>query len=166
MCGRFQKTMHNTLHTTACLDQHLITINSPTVVQCSTITDCLCSPVATPPPPAVCLSLSVYAWTRPSTARTGRAWEKRPPDVLCWARSSGPQTHAGLWPTSWGTLPMSWLGIKLLHHRRLSPTLLSPRVVFSGPPRSRLAALLPTFSSHVCIRGRSYVQGNNRRGCD
>jgi len=25
---------------------------------------------------------------------------------------------------------------------------------------------LPIFSSHVCIRGRSYVQGNNRRGCD
>jgi len=73
MCGRFQKTTHYTLHATACLDQHLITINSPTVVQCSTITDCLCSRVATPPPPAV--SLSVYAWTRPSTARTGRVWE-------------------------------------------------------------------------------------------
>ena len=30
MCGRFQKTMHYTLHATACLDQHLITISSPT----------------------------------------------------------------------------------------------------------------------------------------
>ena len=119
------------------------------------------------------LSLSVYAWTRPSTARTGRAWEN--------ARLMSRAEHAALaprrtpdfdphtshnWPTSWGTRPMSWLGIKLLHHRRLSPTLLSPRVEFSGPRPSRLAALLPIFSSRVCIRGRSYVQGNNRRGCD
>jgi len=59
MCGRFQKTTHYTLHATACLDQHLITINAPTVLQCSTITDCLCSRVATPPPPAVSLSLSL-----------------------------------------------------------------------------------------------------------
>jgi len=29
MCGRYQKTTHYTLHATACLDQHLITINSP-----------------------------------------------------------------------------------------------------------------------------------------
>ena len=59
MCGRFQKTMHYTLHATACLNQHLITISSPTVLP---ITDSLCSHVATPPPPAVSLSLSVYAW--------------------------------------------------------------------------------------------------------
>jgi len=26
-------------------------------------------------------------------------------------------------------------------------------------------ALFPIFSSRVCIRGHSYVQGNNRRGC-
>ena len=106
MCGRFQKTTHYTLHATTCLDQHLIAIISPTVVQCSTITDCLCSRVATPPPPAVSLSLSLslclcmrgrgrllhYCTHRQSVG-------KRPPDVPCWARSSGPQTHAGLWHT-------------------------------------------------------------------
>jgi len=32
MCGCFQKTTHYTLHPTACLDQHLITISSPTVL--------------------------------------------------------------------------------------------------------------------------------------
>jgi len=32
MCGRFQKTTHYTLHAAACLDQHLITISSPTVL--------------------------------------------------------------------------------------------------------------------------------------
>jgi len=32
MCGHFQKTTHYTLHATACLDQHLITISSPTVL--------------------------------------------------------------------------------------------------------------------------------------
>ena len=100
MCGRFQKTMHYTLHATACLDQHLITIYSPTVVQCSTITDCLCSH----PSPArrvslslflslcVCVDEAVYCTHRQSVG-------KRPPDVPGWARSSGPQTHAGLWPT-------------------------------------------------------------------
>jgi len=46
---------------------------------------------------------------------------------------------------------MSWLGIKLLHHRRISPTLLSLRVVFSGPRRSHIAALLPIFSSRVIV---------------
>jgi len=88
MCGRFQKTTHYTLHAAACLDQHLITISSPTVLA---ITDCLCSRVATPPPPAVSLSLSLSVcvclvshsngsqlhcstW-QPSTARTDRAWE-------------------------------------------------------------------------------------------
>ena len=55
MCGCFQKTTHYTLHATACLDQHLITINSPTVLH----NHCLCSRVATPPPPAVSLSLSL-----------------------------------------------------------------------------------------------------------
>ena len=50
--------MHYTLHPTACLDQHLITISSPTVLH----NHCLCSRVATPPPPAVSLCLSVYVW--------------------------------------------------------------------------------------------------------
>jgi len=104
MCGRFQKTTHYTLHATACLDQHLITINSSTVVQCSTITDCLCSRVATPPPPAVSLSLSlslslclsVYAWIRPSTARTGRAWENTRLMSRAEHAALATQTHAGL----------------------------------------------------------------------
>jgi len=41
---------------------------------------------------------------------------------------------------------MSWLGIKLLHHRRLLPTLLSPRVVFLD----NVDRVLPLFcrSSH------------------
>jgi len=72
VCGRFQKTTHYTLHATACLDQHLITHDQLTH-SASTITDCLCSRVATPPPPAV--SLSLCPCMRPSTARTGRAWE-------------------------------------------------------------------------------------------
>ena len=99
--------------------------------------DCLCSRVATPPPPAVSLSLSlsvcvcvdaaVYCTHRQSVG-------KRPPVVPCWALSTQ------LWPPDarrtlthtrhtiahlMGHTPMSWLGIKLLHHRRLSPTLLS-----------------------------------------
>ena len=62
MCGCFQKTTHYTLHAAACLDQHLITISSPTVLRSH------CSRVATPPPPtmslslSLSLSLSVYAW--------------------------------------------------------------------------------------------------------
>jgi len=91
MCGRFQKTTHYTLHATACLDQHLITINAPTVLQCSTITDCLCSRVATPPPPAVSLSLSLCVCVNAAVYCThGQSVGKRPPDVRCWARSSGP----------------------------------------------------------------------------
>ena len=178
MCGRFQKTTHYTLHATACLDQHLITINSPTVVQCSTITDtdCLCSRVATPPPPAVSLSLSLsLCLSMRGRGRLLHALAERG-KTPAWC----PVLSTQLWPPdARRTLTHTrhtidrlrgahsrCLGVKLVHHRRLSPTLLSLRVVFSGPRRARLAALLPIFSSRVCIRGRSYVQGNNRRGCD
>jgi len=161
MCGRFQKntTIHCTLRRA-----WISTWSGSTHPQYSTITDwftdCLCSRVATPPPPAVSLSLSVCVCVDAAVYCTHRqSVGKRPPDVPCWARSSGPLTHAGLWPTH-----VTRLGLASL--RRLSPTLLSPRLVFSGPRRSRLAALLPIFSSRVCIRGRTYVQGNNRRGCD
>jgi len=174
MCGRFQKTTHYTLHATACLDQHLITISSPTVLHNHWLS---LQPCGYPSPARrVSLSLSVcaavYCTYRQSVG-------KLPPEVPCWARSSGPQvavvisrlarlnaSRPDFDPHTSRNWPTSWLGIKLLHHRRLSPTLLSSRVEFSGPRRSRLAALLPIFSSRVCIRGRSYVQGNNSRGCN
>ena len=101
MCGRFQETTHYTLHATACLYQHLITINSPTVLQ--SITDSLSSQPCGHTFPACCFSLSlsfsdcvsvdaaVYCTHRQSVG-------KRPPDIPCWARSSAPQMHAGLWP--------------------------------------------------------------------
>jgi len=61
MCGRFQKTTHYTLHATACLDQHLITISSPTVLpQSLTVSAAVWPPL--PHPPCLSLSLSVYAW--------------------------------------------------------------------------------------------------------
>jgi len=102
MCGRFQKTMHYTLHATACLDQHLSRSAHP---QYSTINDCLCSRVATPPRPP-CLSLSLclcmrgVSFQRQSTAlhyvaavhcTHRQSTGKLPPEVPCWARSSGPQ---------------------------------------------------------------------------
>ena len=100
MGGRFQKTTHYILHTTACLDQHLITIPSATVLR----NHCLCSCVATPPPPAVSLSLYVcmrgvsFQWQ--STALQcmvavccmhRQSAGKLPPEVPCGACSSGPQ---------------------------------------------------------------------------
>ena len=169
MCERFQKTTHYTLHATACLDHDQLT-HSSTVLHNHWLSLQPCSH----PSPARRVSLSVCVCVDPAVYCTHRqSVGKRPPDVPCWARSSGPRRTPDFdphtshnWPTLWGTLPMSWLGMKLLHHRRLSPTLLSPRVVFSGPRRSRLAALWPIFSSRVCIRGRFYMQENNRRGCD
>jgi len=197
ICGRFQKTTHYTLHATACLDQHLITISSPTVLHNHWLSLQPCGH----PSPALCvsLSLSVYAWClipmavnctvvrgscllhAPAEHGKTPAWSPLlstqlwPPggssDIDQW----GLMHHDGLWPTHvtqlthfLGHTPdvSAWLGIKLLHHRRLFPTLLSLRVEFSGPRRSCLAALLPIFSSRVCIQGHSYMQGNNRRWCD
>ena len=184
MCRRFQKTTHYTLHAlhaTACLDQHLITISSPTVLHNHWMS---LQPCGHPSPAcrvslSLCLSVRVCGHLLHAPAEHGKtpAWrpvlstQLWPPggsiDITKLNASRRTLTHTSHnWPTSWGTLPMSWLGIKLLHHRRLSPTLLSLRVEFSGPRRSCLATLLPIFSSRVCIRGRSYVQGNNRRGCD
>jgi len=97
--GCFQKTTHYILHTAACLDHHLIKICSPTVLR----NHCLCSRVATPPPPAVSLSLSVYVWCLIPVASSALQYMvavycthrqsagKLPPEVPCWARSSGPQ---------------------------------------------------------------------------
>ena len=53
----FPKTTHHTPHAMACLDQHLITISSPTVLH----NHCLCCHVATlpPAPRPPCLSLSL-----------------------------------------------------------------------------------------------------------
>jgi len=159
---------------TCCLDQHLITISSPTVLQSVIVSAAVWPPLPRPPS----LSLSVRLLHAPAERGKTPAWSpvlstqiSGPQVAVVIARRRGLMRHAGLWPThswptSWGTLPMSWLGIKLLHHRRLSPMLLSPRVEFSGPCRSHLAALLPIFSSRICIRGRSYVQGNNRRVCN
>jgi len=64
MCRRFQETTHYTLHATACLDQHLITISSPTVLHNHWLSLQLCGH----PSPArrvslsLSLTLSVYAW--------------------------------------------------------------------------------------------------------
>ena len=151
MCGRFQKntTIHCTLRRA-----WISTWSGSTHPQYSTITDWstdwLCSRVATPPPPAISLSLSVCVCVDAAVYCTHRqSVGKRPPDVPCWARSSGPLTHAGLWPTHVTRLGLA----SLLHQRRLSPTLLSPRLVFSGPRRSRLAALLIT-----CMHPRTYLR--------
>jgi len=179
MCGRFQKprTIHCTLRRA-----WISTWSRSAHPQYSTITDwftdCLCSRVATPPPPAMSLSLSLCLCMRgrgrllhapaergktPAAHRMSRAEHAA---LAPWRTPDFDPHTSHNWPTSWGTLRMSWLGIKLLHHRRLSPTLLSPCLVFSGPRQSRLAALLPIFSSRVCIQGRTYMQGNNRRGSD
>jgi len=104
MCGRFQKTTHYTVHATACLDQHLITISSPTVLHNHWLIHWLSVQPCSHSSPArrvslslsvsvcVCVDAAVYCTHRQSVG-------KRPPDVPCWARSSGPLTHAGLWPT-------------------------------------------------------------------
>jgi len=70
-----KKTTHYTLHTAACLDQHLITISSPTVLHNHWLSLQLCGH---PSPPAVYCT----HW---------QSMGKLPPDVRCWARSSGPQ---------------------------------------------------------------------------
>jgi len=158
--------------------------------QYSTITDCLCSHVATPPLPAVSLSLSVrvcvvssFQWQSTALQYVAAVYcthrqstGKLPPEVPCWARSSGPQVAVAISRSvrlnaSRRTLTHTRHTIDPLrgaHSRCLSlasnycitadlPMLLSLRVEFSGPRRLRLAALLLIFSSHVCIRGRSYV---------
>ena len=57
MCRRFQKSTHYTLHATACLDQHLITISAPTVLHNHWLSLQPCGhPLPCPPP----LSLSVH----------------------------------------------------------------------------------------------------------
>jgi len=55
MCGRFQETTHYTLHATACFDQHLITISSPTVLHNHWLS---LQPCGHPSPPGVSVSLS------------------------------------------------------------------------------------------------------------
>jgi len=106
MCGRFQKTTHYTLHAMACLDQHLITISSPTVLHNHWLS---LQPCGHPSPArrlSLSLSLSVYAWclipvaVNCTAVRGGLAaiycthrqsLGKLLPAVPCWARSSGPQ---------------------------------------------------------------------------
>ena len=172
MRGRFQKTTHygvsrsaldhdQLTHSSTVLHNHWLSLQpcshrSPARRVSRSLSLSVC----------VCVDAAVYCTHRQSVGKR-RLMSRAEHAALAPRRTPDFDPHTSHnWPTSWGTLPMSWLGIKLLHHRRLSPTLLSPRVVFSGSCRSRLAALLPIFSSRVCIRGRSYVQGNNRRGCD
>ena len=88
MCGRFQKTTHYTLHDTArsALDHHQLTHSTP---QSLTVSAAVWPPLPRQPCLSLSLSLSVCVcvvsdsngsqlhcstW-RPSTARTGRAWE-------------------------------------------------------------------------------------------
>ena len=84
MCGRFQETTYYALHATACLDQHLITISSPTVLQSLIVSAAVWPPLPRPPCLSLSLSLSVYCTHRQSVG-------KLPPEVPCWARSSVPQ---------------------------------------------------------------------------
>ena len=86
VCRRFQETTHYTLHATACLDQHLITISSPTVLQSLIVSAAVWPPL--PRPPSLSLSLSLSRC--PSTARTGTAWEN--------CRLKSRAEHAELWP--------------------------------------------------------------------
>jgi len=106
MCGCFQKTTHYTLHATACLDQHLITISSPIVLHNHWLSLQPCGH----PSPARRVSLSVRVCGRLLHAPAARgktpAWSP-----MLSTQSSGPQVavvislqrglmrHAGLWPT-------------------------------------------------------------------
>ena len=102
MCGCFQKTKHYTLHATACLDQHLITISSPTVLHNHWLS---LQPCGHPSPArrvslSLCLCMCGVSFQRQSTAlhyvaavycTHRQSTGKLPPEVPCWARSSGPQ---------------------------------------------------------------------------
>ena len=95
----FPKTTHYTLHATAFLDQHLITISSPTVLHNHLLSLQPCGH----PSHARRVSLSVYAWCLIQWQSTALQYMaavycthrqsvgKLPPDVPCWAHSSGPQ---------------------------------------------------------------------------
>jgi len=85
----------------------------------------------------------------------------------------GLMCHAGHWPTH---------VTQLTHFVEHTPDVLAWHQITASPQtfvhaikpacrvfwtcRLHLDAILPIFGSHVCIRGRSYVHGNNRRGCD
>jgi len=58
----FPKTTHYTLHATACLDQHLITISSPTVLHNHWLSVQPCGHPSPARRVSLSLSLSVYAW--------------------------------------------------------------------------------------------------------
>jgi len=124
MCRRFQKpcTTHCTLRRAL-----ISTWSRSAHPQYSTITDCLCSRVATPPPPAVSLSLSLslsmYAWClipmavnctatpggrllhAPAERGKTPAWspvlstQLWPPGGSSDIEIRGLMCHAGLWPT-------------------------------------------------------------------
>jgi len=102
MCRRFQKITHYTLHATAYLDQHLITISSPTVLHNHWLS---LQPYGHPSPArrlslSLCLCMHGVSFQWQSTALQyvaavycthRQSVGKLPPDVPCWARSSGPQ---------------------------------------------------------------------------
>jgi len=127
-----------------------------------------------PRPPSLSLSLSLSLSVRvcgrlphaPAERGKTPAWS---PMLSTQLWPPGGSSHAGLWPTH-DTQLTHFVGhtvdVLAWHQITAYSILHSPRVELSGPRWSRLAALLPIFSSRVCIRGRSYVQGNNRRGCD
>jgi len=84
MCGRFQKTTYYTLHATACLDQHLITISSPAVLHNHWLIHWLTVQPCSHLSPARRLSLSVCVCVDAAVYCTHRqSVGKRPPDVLC-----------------------------------------------------------------------------------
>jgi len=104
MCGCFQKTTHYTRHAAACLDQHLITISSPAVLHNHWLP---LQPCGHPSPGRrVSLSLSLCLCMRGRVVSHSNGSQphvaaiycthrqsagKLPPEVPCWARSSGPQ---------------------------------------------------------------------------
>ena len=111
MCGRFQKTMHYTLHATACLDQHLITISSPAVLHKHWLIHWLSVQPCSHPSPArrVSLSLSVCVCVDAAVYCTHRQRVgKRPPDVRAEHAALAPWRTPDFDPH---TSHMSWLGI-------------------------------------------------------
>ena len=149
MCRRFQKTMRYTLHAKACLDQHLITISSPTV---------LCNhwlslqPCGHPPPArnvSLSLSLSVYAQCLIPMA------------VNCTAVHGGRLLHA---PAEHRKTP-AWSPVL---GTQLWPPGLQVAVVISRSARLNASRWTLTRTRHTTdpLWGRSCVQGNNRRRCD
>jgi len=103
MCGRFQETTYYALHATACLDQHLITISSPTVLQSLIVSAAVWPPLPRPPSLSLSLSLSVRLLHAPAERGKTPAWSpvlskqsSGPQVAVVISRQQGLMRHAGL----------------------------------------------------------------------